>query len=47
MEDIFAKLAGGQHFTKIDLTHAYLQMEVGENSKKYVTMNTQKRSLLV
>ncbi len=28
IEDIFAKLAGGQQFTKIDLTSAYLQMGV-------------------
>ncbi|XP_041375645.1 uncharacterized protein K02A2.6-like [Gigantopelta aegis] len=42
IEDNFAKLAGGQYFTKIDLTRAYLQMEVEEDSKKYLTVNTHK-----
>ena len=40
IEDIFAKLAGGQKFTKIDLRQAYHQMEVHEESKKYLTINT-------
>ncbi|XP_041347276.1 uncharacterized protein K02A2.6-like [Gigantopelta aegis] len=30
IEDIFASLAGGQRFSKIDLRQAYLQMEVDE-----------------
>ena len=33
IEDIFAKLAGGQKFTKIDLRQAYHQMEVEEESR--------------
>ena len=40
IEDIFTRLPGGQHFTNIDLTQAYLQMEVDEESKKYLTVNT-------
>ena len=40
IEDIFTRLTGGQHFTNIDLTQAYLQMEVEEESKKYLTVNT-------
>ena len=32
IDDIFAKLAGGQKFTKIDLRQAYHQMEVEEES---------------
>jgi len=41
IEDIFAKLAG-QQFTKLDLTQAYLQLPVHENSKELVTINTHK-----
>ena len=37
IEDIFANLAGGKHFSK--LGH---QMEVTEESKKYLTINTHK-----
>lgn len=42
IEDIFASLAGGQKFSKIDLAQAYLQMEVEESSRKFLTINTQK-----
>ena len=40
IEDIFAKLSGGQHFTKLDLTQAYLQLPVHDDSKELVTINT-------
>ena len=42
IEDIFANLAGGKHFSKLDLRQAYDQMEVTEESKKYLTINTHK-----
>lgn len=42
IEDIFASLSGGERFTKIDLAQAYLQMEVEDSSKKYLTINTHK-----
>ena len=42
IEDIFANLAGGKHFSKLDLRQAYYQMEVTEESKKYLTINTHK-----
>ncbi|XP_051785433.1 uncharacterized protein K02A2.6-like [Erpetoichthys calabaricus] len=42
IEDIFASLAGGEYFSKIDLSQAYLQMELEESSKKYLTINTHK-----
>ena len=32
-EDIFASLAGGTVFSKLDLTHAYLQILLDEESK--------------
>ncbi len=39
-EDIFAKLAHGQYFSKIDLTSAYQQLELTEESKEKLTINT-------
>ena len=42
IEDIFANLAGGKHFSKLDLRRAYHQLEVTEESKKYLTINTHK-----
>ena len=42
IQDIFASLAGGQKFTKIDLRQAYNQLEMSEDSKSYLTINTHK-----
>ena len=42
IEDIFVNLAGGKHFSKLDLRKAYHQMEVTEESKKFLTINTHK-----
>ena len=39
-EDLFSTLAGGQSFTKLDLSHAYQQVLLDEESCKYVTINT-------
>jgi hypothetical protein len=39
-EDIFAHFAGGKKFSKIDLRQAYHQIELEEESKKYLTINT-------
>ena len=40
-QDLFAVLAGGKIFTKLDLSHAYQQMPLNdEESQKYVTINT-------
>lgn len=39
-EDLFATLAGGKKFTKLDLSQAYLQMELHPDSVKYCTVNT-------
>ena len=41
-EDLFATLAGGESFTKLDLSQAYQQMELSPESRKYVTVNTHK-----
>jgi len=39
-EDLFASLAGGQSFTKIDLTHGYQQMSLKKECQKLVVINT-------
>ena len=42
IEELFASLAGGKTFTKLDLSHAYmyLQIPLNEKSRHYVTINT-------
>ena len=40
--DIFATLAGGDTFTKLDLAHAYQQLILDELSSNLVTINTSK-----
>ena len=42
IEELFASLAGGKAFTKLDLSHAYLQIPLDEESCQYVTINTHK-----
>ncbi|KAK6764772.1 hypothetical protein RB195_024918 [Necator americanus] len=39
-ENVFTKLNGGQLFTQIDFAEAYLQVEVEEESKEMLTINT-------
>ena len=39
-EDLFAKLAGGTIFSKLDMSQAYLQLELDEDSKEITTINT-------
>ncbi|GAA6080037.1 uncharacterized protein K02A2.6-like [Tachysurus ichikawai] len=41
-EDLFATLAGGTSFSKLDLSHAYQQLMLDEESEKYLTVNTHK-----
>ena len=41
-EDIFASLAGGEKFSKLDLTQAYLSINVNPEHRHYVTINTPK-----
>ena len=41
IEDIlFAKMAGGTLYTKLDLSHAYLQLQLDNSAKKYLIINT-------
>ena len=39
-ENLFASLADGAKFSKIDLTQAYLQLQLEEESREFVTANT-------
>jgi len=38
-EDLFTSLGGGNKFTKLDLSHAYLQVLLDPGSRKYVNVN--------
>ena len=46
-EDLFMSLAGGQKFSKLDLKHAYQQMMLDSDSRKYVTINTQRDCIVI
>ena len=39
-EDLFTTLMDGQTFTKLDLTNAYAQMELYDDSKPYTCIDT-------
>ena len=39
-EGVFNKLNGGKVFSKIDISEAYLQIPVEENSSKLLSINT-------
>ena len=41
-EDLFATLAGGAIFSRLDMKHAYQQLQVELDSQEYLTMNTSK-----
>ena len=40
VDELFATLAGGNTFSKLDLQHAYLELPLETNSKQYTTINT-------
>ena len=40
IDELFAKLSCGKVFSKSDLSHAYQQLVLEENSREYVTINT-------
>ena len=42
IEDLFSQLAGGQKFTKLDMSQVYQQICLDDESKKYVVINTSK-----
>jgi len=39
-EELFATLNNGQHFTKLDFSKVYLQVELDAESQKYLVINT-------
>ena len=41
-EDLLATLGGGQKFTKLDMSQAYQQLQIDEESRKFTTINTHK-----
>lgn len=40
VEELFYKLKGGQYFSKFDLSEAYHQVELTDESKKFLVINT-------
>ena len=40
IDELFASLAGGKSFSKLDLSHAYLQVPLDKKSQEYVVINT-------
>lgn len=42
IEDLFATLARGEKFTKLDLSQAYQQLTLDDSSQEYVVINTHK-----
>lgn len=40
IEELFSTMSGGQKFSKIDLTSAYLQIPVKEEHRDYLTLST-------
>ena len=42
LDDLFNSLEGGKQFSKLDLSHAYQQIVMDEESRKYLTVNTHK-----
>ena len=42
IEELFAKLQGGMHFSKLDMRDAYLQIELDDETKQLLVINTHK-----
>ena len=42
VEDLLATLGGGEKFTKLDMSQAYQQLQLDDESKQYSTINTHK-----
>ena len=40
IEDLFARLRKGRYFTNLDLSQAYQQLPINDDSKKFVVVNT-------
>ena len=42
VNDLYASLTGGETFSKLDMSHTYLELKLDEGSRDYVTINTHK-----
>ena len=42
IEELFSTLAGGKIFSKLDMSQAYCQLPLNDESKPLTTINTQK-----
>ena len=42
IDDLYSKVSGGRYFTRLDLSDAYLQAPLDEESQKLMTINTHK-----
>ena len=42
VEDLLATLGGGEKFTKLEMSQAYQQLQLDDESKRYTTINTHK-----
>ena len=42
IDELFAALSGGLSFTKLDLSHAYLQLLLDDSAREYLVVNTHK-----
>ena len=42
VDELFTKLQGGQHFSKLDMSDPYLQVELDDATKKLFVVNTHK-----
>ena len=40
IDELFAAVSDGKIFSKLDLSHAYLQLQLDESSQEYVMVNT-------
>ena len=40
VEELFTALSGGKYFTKLDMSQAYLQLQLDEQARELVTINT-------
>jgi len=47
IEELFCKMAGGNKLSKIDLSKAYLQLELHPEDRHLMTLNTHKRLINV
>ena len=45
IDDVLASMTGAKVFSKLDLSHAYLQLQLEEESKEFVTISIAQRTL--